>query len=756
MSTLTDLAKEIATGLGPGHVPLGDYTFAIPNGQGTRTGRLDAAVFSSYTPSIDTILVGLLRSGSVDVQEAQLRDAQASGARVLLVQHDGHLAAFDAIGDTKPVEIADVPTASASEWMRAWLIPSLMQMELPGLAAWRDLLVSRTTTSLRRAIENLMGAPSPSSLVAPDAFAQAIGTIRDALFGAEPPALSFDNVPLEAIAEMYQTLGVTPELRRKEGIVYTPAWIARDVVRRLPPEAFANTVAADVACGSGTFLVCWLERFIDEANRRGDAITDDQLVASVLGRDTDLVALDATRLTLDLLARRLGHKVPLAWNLARVDSTLVPAEADVLVSNLPFGHRTHAGRSDRSVAILQRQLSSPRPPTYLGIILSDTFLYREDGEAIRRHLAIRYAISEMLVLPEPVFANANAETIAVIATEGGSVKPIVVRRVGARNLPAFRMHGTADTFAVRLPNDPGQRWVISPFFHVTQRMEEHASNRLGEVAEVLAGSQPPYGSDSRPAPASTAPLLVSPQQFAQLDSAELETVTAAGLRLRRRNPGPTERYREPKLIVRATTNPEQRARLAALVDREGLWFLDKFMGIWTHEAAPSLEALAAVLQTAAVELWLQANNRSRKLRKSIIEDIPLPPISDKAWQLAEELGAVGSPIIAGRWAFPRDEQWDELETAVFEAFGIDDEDAAGIIDYLRRTLTRTALRGVASASAPYPTLRRMIASGGMPPIGGVERSYRPFSPLTQDVGEMIELGRTVEPAVARHGRDWGR
>ena len=111
------------------------------------------------------------------------------------------------------------------------------------------------------------------------------------------------NAPADSAAILYETVIPTDE-RRQLGEYYTPAWLARVMVRELVTEPLTQRVL-DPACGSGTFVVEAVAHFLDAAERDGLAAgaTLEKLLDAVTGVDVHPVAVHLARAAWVLAAR---------------------------------------------------------------------------------------------------------------------------------------------------------------------------------------------------------------------------------------------------------------------------------------------------------------------------------------------------------------------------------------------------------------------------------------------------------------------
>ena len=121
------------------------------------------------------------------------------------------------------------------------------------------------------------------------------------------------NAPADIAAILYETV-IPPEERRTLGEYYTPAWLARAMVRELIDDPLQQRVL-DPACGSGTFIAEAVAHFLEAANpplslrgaeRRGNLDPKellDRLRVAVTGIDVHPVAVHLARAAWALAAR---------------------------------------------------------------------------------------------------------------------------------------------------------------------------------------------------------------------------------------------------------------------------------------------------------------------------------------------------------------------------------------------------------------------------------------------------------------------
>ena len=127
------------------------------------------------------------------------------------------------------------------------------------------------------------------------------------------------KAPADIGASLYETV-IPADERRQLGEYYTPAWLARVMVRELVEQPLTQRVL-DPACGSGTFVVEAVKHFLEAAEQEGlDAKTTlNRLLDAVTGVDVHPVAVHLARAAWVLAAREAvqaatdaGYSEPIA------------------------------------------------------------------------------------------------------------------------------------------------------------------------------------------------------------------------------------------------------------------------------------------------------------------------------------------------------------------------------------------------------------------------------------------------------------
>ena len=114
---------------------------------------------------------------------------------------------------------------------------------------------------------------------------------------------NWSEAPPDTAAILYETV-IPPEERRQLGEYYTPAWLARVMVRELVDNPLKQRVL-DPACGSGTFVTEAVAHFISAARETDWEPKEvlDRLREAVTGIDVHPVAVHLARAAWTLAAR---------------------------------------------------------------------------------------------------------------------------------------------------------------------------------------------------------------------------------------------------------------------------------------------------------------------------------------------------------------------------------------------------------------------------------------------------------------------
>lgn len=698
-----------------------DYIFTSFKNDSAIKQTADLAFFDSPIPSIESATVGVFFDESFVQDSEKILDYSFLGAPILFIDNSNEIYLYKLEGLSNYHIVDCIPSRDIAEGWKRLDISSYIDNNRNSLQFERSkslMIQAAKSTLLDRMNALLTMIVDSGSYQDADAFEVAMLTIRYLSLGEDSTAFSesssdkidyarnlaldinqatsFENLPPESIAELYEAFAVTKELRKSNGVVYTPAWLAKYLVSRIPSEAFTKgREATDPSCGSGTFLVAYLERYLAE-NIRREPIDYSRLHEIVRGLDIDPVAVELTKLTLDFLARSVS--APLQnWNISVSDSTKNDIKAEWIIGNLPFGYRSFEGKDDLSNQILNRIFNEPNSPIGICLIVPESLSYNKNAKISRSKIRDSIQIEEIITLPENAFETAAARTMAIIGRAGKSLPEILVRTISEDDILKFQMNLYASkSFISRLPSTMDENWIFSPFNNLLSKAQARGIP-LCELSDIMVGMQI-YGFEDKAITAEDKgkSFLEAPDKFISWTPTSIRSLPKVlPVKDNFRRPGPWDKCDRSKIIVRSTTYPDNDGRLAAVPDNQGIWISDKFTGIWLNDSAIisgiTNEALAAYLQTRFARIWFSLNNPSRKLRTSTLKQLPIPKLPQSSWARSTKLARPNSIVRPNKrqgGLFLTDNnhgtltEWEWFNAAVEAAFNIGASDSIAMTKWL--------------------------------------------------------------------------
>jgi hypothetical protein len=194
-------------------------------------------------------------------------------------------------------------------------------------------------------VSDQLGAPGLLATDLFDWYAHELSTgddLREALRGALkqlgsmawPEIAMAGRARIDLLRQLYQAVVPAP-LRKALGEFFTPRWLAQAVLGRALelygasiPNPADSPRLLDPSCGSGTFLVAWLDYLITELDARGlgeDPTEISRAVDRVLGIDINPVSAVMARVNLLLALGERARVLPeVGFNVFHADSIVVP------------------------------------------------------------------------------------------------------------------------------------------------------------------------------------------------------------------------------------------------------------------------------------------------------------------------------------------------------------------------------------------------------------------------------------------------
>ena len=593
---------------------------------------------------------------------------------------------------------------------------------------------------LRETFNGDMFPPTEESVPSP----KYLGRVRDFLTATDSESgqrslfpYRFEVIPVALISAIYEQF-VHSERSKGQGpvrqadVYYTPL----TAVSLVLDEVFAGLTGAervlDLTCGSGVFLVEALRRLVylkSDGSVPTRATIRQTLYEQVYGVDISPEAVSIAAFSLYLAALELDPAPndaddikfqPLVNNTLRIsdafDVDLGTTKFDLIVGNPPMSFRGRAGTRARRM----RNLGAPRSPrgesldfisranefahdrTRFGVILSATpfFSRSRTGMAAARS-AIESLAPVTLVnlsdLSRWLFPKAKFPAMALFARHREQL-PDRMTLVQARWSPAGERSHTIEVAPSDITTLPIASWVRNPgLFKAAFLGHRHdllLLDDLWEKFEPLEAGLRALGTDLRAGlilgDRSGDAGFLSGLPFAQLKAIDHFKVPVKLPRFdhdRAQWPRDITTYRAPILLVKEFVLKERQRPVVAVAERDTVYTAACFGVSFCTAGLDAAHLVAGILSSALATWYLLMTSSDfgiwmRRVKRADIAPLPTP---DLAKSLGSQPGRrVAQLVRAFHERAPEDHDWNLLDDAVFDLYGLDDEERIVVRDGLFR------------------------------------------------------------------------
>ena len=569
--------------------------------------------------------------------------------------------------------------------------------------------------------------------------ARHLARVRDFLTATEPATgqqslfpYRFDVIPVELISAIYEQFVHSGGASGKQADVhYTPL----TAVSLVLDEVFAGLTGAetvlDLTCGSGVFLVEALRRLVGLQAVSGvptRAAVRRTLHEQVYGVDRSPEAVSIAAFSLYLAALELDPDPraadgvrfrPLVGHTLRAgdafDVDLDGQNFDVIVGNPPWSYQGQAASIDRwrraagaprsprgqSLDFVRRAMDFAHDRTRFGMIVSATPFFSRSATGLAAAQSVVKSLGPVTLvnlseLSSWLFPKAAMPALALLA-RCGEQRADRMTLVHARWSPAGERSRTIEIAPSDVTALPLASWQRNPALFkaaflgnrydlllLDDLRDKHDAldARLGAIhARLVTGLI--AGNRSRDA------TFLKGTPFVQRRIGHF-SMPAALPRFGddfAEGPRTIDAYRAPVLLIKEFLL-KGTPRLVVAVAKQDTVYSDSYFGVSFSDSAPDAAYLVAGVLGSALATWYYLMSGSafglwmRRVKRADVGALPTP-------EIGPSLGcAAGKRIVRLVRAFhdraPHDDDWRSLDDAVFDLYGLDEEDRIVVQDGLAR------------------------------------------------------------------------
>ena len=468
--------------------------------------------------------------------------------------------------------------------------------------------------------------------------------------------LDFRHLSVEVLAQMWSTMLVTDEVRKRHGIHRTPRNIVRHIVERIfqtfQQPGDIPRIIFEPCSGSSAFLVGAMNHLRQNLYLTSPSERHHYFTNHLSGIEREDIGVEISHLTLALA----DYPYLKGWTeritqgdvfKPRVMTDFL-SRASVVLCNPPFEKFDPDERAEyqlkshlKPVELLNRVLDDLHPSGVLGFVLPRNIVDGREYKGIRKSLAERFANIDLTVLPDRAFEGPDTEVGLLVATEpiphdtcqiafqkvkdsAEAWKEFKFRHKVSSEFKTTRSpEAAAKTLAVyELPNvwnftttAPTLKDVAKLYRGIewNKRLTTERGEETGFRDEAVRERQP----------SKEFKLGVAPQT--DLHVFEVPRLYYLSFRPQDERGHSFKRaWEKPKAIVNKTTHSRRGWRMAAFPDSVGVAFYQTYIGVWPTTPDYDEVILAAILNSPLANAFVAAREGKTDNTVETLKHIPVP------------------------------------------------------------------------------------------------------------------------------------
>jgi hypothetical protein len=464
--------------------------------------------------------------------------------------------------------------------------------------------------------------------------------------------LDFRNLSVEVLSQMWSTMLLDTETKRRLGIHRTPRTIVNYIVKRIPLQQPGDDprIIFEPCSGSAAFLIGVMNALRSNLFLMTPIERHRYFTNHIAAIEKDDFGVEISHLALALAdwpnlsgwTKRVTQGDVFE---AGVLTDYLP-RAGVVLCNPPFGDFRPDEREaqiyspKKPVELLNRVLDDLHPSGILGFVVPRNFVDGQGYREIRKRITRRFANIDLTVLPDRAFDDADTEVGLLVATEpiphdtcqiafhkvndtAEAWRQFKLRHIVSSEYETTRTaDDAAKTFAVyELPNV----WKFLATFPTLKDVAKLHRGLEWNKKLIKKGKETGFRAEAvhERRPSDEFRLGVAPQT----NFSVFEVPRLYHLSFRpedERGHSFNRAWEKPKAIVNKSTHSRGRWRMAAFPDSEGVAFYQTYIGVWPTTPDYDEVLLAAILNSPVANAFVAAREGKTDITLETLGDIPVP------------------------------------------------------------------------------------------------------------------------------------